>query len=390
MKKGLTLILTTLIILVSCTKKPSGYVGELNDDLNFCEKQYKEILDNSSKMKQTPVSANEKGEIVFAPGQSLEASYFTGSLWLLFKYSEDFEWVDAARKYSEQSDKVRNDTNALYSGMVLYNTLGNGYNLTFDAKYKLKVIEAARKLKQKYNPKTGYLLSDTKVKGMAVPVLIDDLMQNQLLFWAFKETSDSGFYKISTAFADSCMKNMFRKDFSVYQVISCDTAKRKILEKKNLTISSDSGVNARSQAFALYSYTLMYRETKQEKYLKQALSIADYMMNNKNMPSDKIPFVSFTDKSSKIKDAASAAIMASALIELSGFVTKPSESFKLSEYAKGQIKSLSSDVYRATSGENGGFILKHNVSIKSNDAALSMADYFYIEALLKIREKAIR
>jgi len=75
------------------------------------------------------------------------------------------------------------------------------------------------------------------------------------------------------------------------------------------------------------------------------------------------------------------------LIELSGYVDKAAGK-KYLEDAKFILKSLSSPQYRASVGENGGFILRHSCGGVPGDAEvnvpLSYADY-YIEALMRYR-----
>jgi unsaturated chondroitin disaccharide hydrolase len=73
------------------------------------------------------------------------------------------------------------------------------------------------------------------------------------------------------------------------------------------------------QAWGLYGYTVMYRITKDEKYLQQATKIADFMLNHPNMPGDKIPYWDYNAPNipDALRDASAGAIMASALLELS-------------------------------------------------------------------------
>jgi uncharacterized protein YyaL (SSP411 family) len=87
---------------------------------------------------------------------------------------------------------------------------------------------------------------------------------------------------------------------------------------------SHSSAWARGQAWGLYGYTMMFRETGNKKYLKQAIKIAEFLINNDNLPEDKIPYWDFNapDIPDAKRDASAGAIMCSALIELSGYVNK--------------------------------------------------------------------
>jgi hypothetical protein len=136
---------------------------------------------------------------------------------------------------------------------------------------------------------------------------------------------------------------------------------------------------------------MMYRETKLDRYLKQAEHIADFLINNPNMPGDKIPYWDYDAPGipNATRDASAAAIMASALVELSKYVSKESGK-KYLQVAGTQIRNLASTIYRAEPGENANFILMHSVgSIPSDsevDVPLTYADYYFIEAMMRYRK----
>jgi hypothetical protein len=187
------------------------------------------------------------------------------------------------------------------------------------------------------------------------------------------------------------MKNHYRPDHSAYHVVSYDTVTGQVQVKATAQGAATESVWARGQSWGLYGYTMMYRETGLKRYLDHAVNIADFLINHPNLPSDKIPYWDYLapEIPNARRDASSAAIMASALIELGGIVggEKGDQYMKIAEI---QIRSLSSPAYRAKLGENGNFILMHSVgSIPHNseiDVPLTYADYYFIEALLRYRK----
>jgi hypothetical protein len=136
---------------------------------------------------------------------------------------------------------------------------------------------------------------------------------------------------------------------------------------------------------------MMYRETKLDRYLKQAEHIADFLINNQNLPDDKIPYWDFDAPGipNATRDASAGAIMASALIELSAYVDQEKGRTYLS-VAEKQIRTLASPLYTAKPGANGNFVLMHSVgSIPANseiDVPLTYTDYYFIEAMLRYRK----
>ena len=79
---------------------------------------------------------------------------------------------------------------------------------------------------------------------------------------------------------------------------------------------ADESAWARGQAWGLYGYTMMYRETGDEDYLDMAQKIADSIIPM--LPEDAVPYWDFNCPAIPYtyRDASAAAIMASALVEL--------------------------------------------------------------------------
>jgi uncharacterized protein YyaL (SSP411 family) len=216
------------------------------------------------------------------------------------------------------------------------------------------------------------------------------MMNLEFLFWASRASGDPKYRDICISHADVTMKNHFRPDYSTYHVVSYDTITGMAEAKNTFQGYADETAWARGQAWGLYGFTVMYRETKDAKYLEQAKQIAAFMLNHPNLPADKIPYWDFNapDIPNALRDASAGAVMASALIELSGYVDTALAKEYL-DVAEIQLRTLSSPEYFAEKGTNGNFILKHSVgNLPHNseiDVPLSYADYYYIEALLRYR-----
>ena len=210
-------------------------------------------------------------------------------------------------------------------------------------------------------------------------------MNLELLFEASKLSGDSTFHKIAVSHANATLANHFRPDNSCYHVIDYDKIKGGVRNKQTAQGYADESSWARGQAWALYGYTVCYRETKDMRYLKQAEKVYNYLFTHKNMPDDLIPYWDFDapDIPNEPRDASAAAITASALYELYTYNNNP-------EYKKTAdkiISSLSSPAYLALVGTNGNFVLMHSVgSIPHNqeiDVPLNYADYYFLEALAR-------
>lgn len=109
------------------------------------------------------------------------------------------------------------------------------------------------------------------------------------------------------------------------------------------------------------------------------------------MPEDKVPYWDFDtpDIPDAPRDASAAAVMASALIELSQ-LDKSDQASAYQAYAEDQLRSLTSPAYLAAKGTNCHFALMHSTGHfragSEVDAPLSYADYYYVEALMRLQK----
>ncbi len=149
---------------------------------------------------------------------------------------------------------------------------------------------------------------------------------------------------------------------------------------------SDDSMWARGQAWAIYGYTVVYRETKDVRYLDFVQKVTDVYL--KNLPEDYIPYWDFNAPSipDAPRDASAACVVASALLELSGYL--PAE--KALEYKQAAVKMLtrlSSDKYQC--GESKPAFMLHSTghlpAESEIDAYIIYADYSYMAALLSLQ-----
>jgi len=390
MKKTIFLISAILIAFTSCNK-PQSIDKVIDESLAFSLKQYTLMYDvMKGKPDLLPRTIDTTGALVTAKSNWWTSGFFPGSLWFLYEYSKDVRFREAAEEMTARIEKEKNNTGTHDLGFMLYCSFGNGLRLTSNESYSDVLRTGAESLITRYKPNIGCIQSWNSRRGWQFPVIIDNMMNLEFLMWAFKITGDSTYYKICTNHSDTTMKNHYRPDFSAYHVVSYDTLTGRVETKQTAQGYADESAWSRGQCWGLYGYVVMYRETGLQRYLDQAVNVAEFLINHPNLPEDKIPYWDFDapEIPDAKRDASAGAIMASALIELSGLVSEPASSRYLG-VAETQIRALASPAYRAKTGENGNFILMHSVGSlpgKSEvDVPLSYADYYFIEALLRYR-----
>lgn len=395
MKNRYLLFLAAFLLVISSCSQEKSIDKIVDESLAFSVEQYKLMAAvMKEKPDQLPRTLDKDGKLVTANAHWWTSGFFPGSLWYLYEYSKDEKLKNLAVEMTKRVEGEKYTTNNHDVGFMIGCSFGNGLKISKETGYDTVMITAARSLSTRFRPNIGCIQSWGSNKKWMCPVIIDNMMNLELLMEAFKMSGDSSFFKIAVSHADTTIKNHYRADYSTWHVVSYDTLTGKVQIKQTAQGAADESAWARGQAWGLYGYVMMYRETKHDRYLQQAIHVADFLINHPNMPKDMIPYWDFNAPGipETERDASAAAIMASALIELSGYTDQTGN--KYLEVAKTQIRNLSSPAYRAKLGENGNFILMHSVGslpAKSEvNVPLTYADYYYIEALMRLKALGIK
>lgn len=389
--KIIILIAITEITLGSCSQK-----FHAKKALSHAEMQTTLMLQEITKAENkngTLVSPRtlKNGELILVASKDWTSGFFPGELWYLYELTNNEKWKQEAIKFTVPIEQEKFNGKTHDMGFKIYCSFGNAYRLTKNSQDKEIIIKAAQTLVTRFNPKVGAIRSwDHNSDKWDFPVIIDNMLNLELLFEATKLTGDSSFYKMAVTHANTTLKNHFRDDFSTWHVVDYDP-ETGVVEKKNTHQGlNDASAWARGQAWAIYGYTLCYRETKNPKYLAQAQNIAKFLFTHKNMPADLIPYWDFDAPSTpnEPRDASAAAVIASALLELSTYTVNDNNYLQTAN----QIIDNLSTKYIAKLGSNKGFILTQSTGSKPHkseiDVPLSYADYYYLEAI--VREKRLK
>jgi unsaturated chondroitin disaccharide hydrolase len=327
----------------------------------------------------------KNGKLVTSDSGWWCSGFYPGTLLEIYAQTKDPALLSEANRMlnllaKEQYNKTTHDL-----GFMMYCSFGTALKMDPKPEYKEILINSARSLSSRFDPKVGCIKSwDSQKKEFLV--IIDNMMNLELLFWATRVTGDSSFYKIAVTHANTTLKNHFRPDYSSYHVINYNPETGEVQKKQTAQGYADESAWARGQAWGLYGYTVMYRETHDSKYLDQANHIASFILNHPNMPKDKVPYWDFNapDIPDALRDASAAAVMSSALFELSHYAGKK-EAALYFKTAEKMLQSLCTAPYQSLPGTNAGFLLQHSVGHlpqKSEvDVPLTYADYYYVEAM---------
>jgi hypothetical protein len=363
----------------------------IDEQFNFAAQQYKVLSKNvpADVMPKTFITKTNKVETSNTKWWC--SGFFPGSLLYIYEYTKDAAIKAEAEKRLAILEKEKHYTGNHDLGFMMFCSFGNAYRLFGKPEDKATIDTAAASLATRYRPSIKVIQSWDSGANFKCPVIIDNMMNLELLNWVTDNGGNNRYKEIAITHANTTLINHYRPDYSAYHVLDYDLASGKVARKKNHQGAFDSSAWARGQGWGFYGYTMMYRFTKDNRYLQQAKNIAQFLMQHPNLPEDKIPFWDFNAPGipNALRDASAGAIMASAFLEL-GQYTKGKEKKQYVAIAEKMLRSLSSDNYRAKLGENGGFILMHSVGhLLGNsevDQPLTYADYYFLEALKRYKD----
>ncbi|WP_335965827.1 glycoside hydrolase family 88 protein [Galbibacter sp. PAP.153] len=393
MKNRYLLIITICCLLLSCQKQETNLRTQIDKALQTAAEQYI-YMANRLPDGRFPKTYHKTTDSLETSNSGWWCSgFYSGTLLYLYEAMGNAELKNEALKSLQALKKEQYNTSTHDLGFMMYCSFGNAERLEDSKAYKTILMNSARSLATRYNDTVKAIRSwdsapwNKAEKGDLV-VIIDNMMNLELLFWASKHSGDQKYANIAIAHANTTLENHFREDYSSYHEVIYSEATGKVKKRITNQGAADNSAWARGQAWGLYGYVVMYRETKNEKYLQQATNIAHFILNHPNFPKDGVPYWDFNAPNipDALRDSSAAAIIAAALMELSTYTNG-----KYLAEAENILKTLLSPEYLAQKGTNGGFILKHGVGhMPANsevDVPLTYGDYYLVEALLRYKKQ---
>ncbi len=393
-----------LIFTASCKNSKKEPVAEvvtensvnidLQKQLDDCENQLEIAVPKLTDLTKHPrlieTNATEWKEV--ANNKLIWTSgFYPGILWYAYDVTGNKKWKDEAIKRTEVFEDFKNITEHHDIGFMMFPAYGLGYEIGQKKEYKDVLLASAQSLASRFNPKVGTIRSwSNKMhpRWQQHITIIDNMLNLELLFWAAKNGGDQKYYDIAVKHAETTMKNHFREDLTSWHVIEYDSINGNILNRHTKQGFADDSRWSRGQAWGVYGYTLVYKETKDKKFLHFAQKITDKYLSL--LPEDMVPCWDFdvANDPKEEKDASAAAVVASALLDLSTLVENKADQERYYNAAIKMLKSLGSSNYSGV-GKADSFLL-HSTGAKSLgheiDVALIYADYYYIEALARLKK----
>jgi len=382
------IVLVTLMVWYNCSKTISLPVEET---LDYAVQQYLRTANALDPEAGLPRTTDADGKWVVTSPADWTSGFYPGVLWYLYEYSANEELKLQAERWTAMLEQQKNDTSHHDVGFQIFCLYGNGYRLTGNRAYKDVIIQAANSLATRYNPVVGAIKSwswNPDPPQWTYPVIVDNMMNLELLFWASKNGGDHSLGELAVQHANTTLEHHVRDDGSTYHLVDFNPKSFEFESARTWQGYSMSSTWSRGQAWGLYGFTMAYRETSDEKFLKTAMRMADFIVEN--LPRDGVPYWDFRalDIPDAKRDASAAAITASALLELHEYVDAEPLRAQYLETAIQILHTLCSERY-LTRGLNSDALLLHCVGShpenREMDVPLIYADYYFVEALIRYR-----
>ena len=392
--KKIVVGLAVMLGFCMCTHKPSGTL-DVNKALDYCAEQTQRTLAelktdsgiDYTMMPRNIMTDEHHWNCRKATKEEWCAGFWPGVLWYDYEYTQDKHILEEAKKFTNSLEFLSQIPAYDHDlGFLVFCSYGNGYRLTKDPAYKKVILDTADSLATLFNPVVGTMLSwprEVEPRNWPHNTIMDNMINLEMLFWAAKNGGNPYLYDVAVSHADKTMKCQLRPDYTSYHVAVYDTITGNLIKGVTHQGYADSTMWARGQAWAIYGYTVVYRETKDPKYLDFAQKVTDVYLER--LPEDKEPYWDFSAPDAP-RDASAAAVVASALLELSTYLPNGTGK-RYKDAAIEMLASLNSDSYQ--SGKSKPSFLLHSVghwpAHSEIDASIIYADYYYIEALLRLK-----
>jgi hypothetical protein len=319
------------------------------------------------------------------------SGFFPGTLWYLYEQTGDPNFKKWAQQWTAGIASQQSNTNTDDIGFMINTSFGNGYRLTDSSGYRSVLLQAAHSLTNRYNAVVGCLADDLLLAPPKFQVIIDTMMNTELLYHGTDINGDTNLSIKAVSHAERAMTNQIRADNSTFQLVVYSTANGAVLDQGTRAGYTNSSTWARGQAWAIYGFTMAYRETRYVPFLNAAERVASYYLTN--VPSDYVPYWDFDAPGipNAPRDSSAAAITLSALVQLSQLATNLQDSATFWAGAHNILESLGSTNYLAQGTTNLGILL-HGTGEPPQfpapevNVALIYGDYYFVEALRRYAE----
>ena len=331
--------------------------------------------------------------------------FWPGMLWQMYEATGDDLYKTTAIGAEERLDILLKSTETVdhdVGFLFLLSSVAH-YRKTGDQEARRRGLLAASTLAARYNMDGKFIRAwngprenaMTKAMGggdLRGWMIIDCMMNIPLLYWAAEELDDPRFSKIAISHARTAQQYIVRPDGSCNHIVAFDPDTGEYLTNPGGQGYKQGSSWSRGQSWAVYGFALSYRHTKDESFLNTAKQCAHYCIANMAV-TDWLPLVDYRQPAEPVKyDSTAAMCTACGLLEIAGHVDENESRF----YTEAAYKILRACDAKFADWNpekdsilSGGTFFYHDPDGTNTEVPIIYADYFLIEAILRLKGKAL-
>lgn len=365
---------------------PPARVARYHSILWRASKRIDRTITEINRKDRYPIST-QQDKWVTVGSSNWTSGFFPTILWKIYEFTGNVMYQARAQQWMRALEAEQHNMSTHDLGMMVGYPFQLGYELTGNLLYKAVLEQAAASLATRYNSRVGGLRSwswGSWDDHGNFTIIIDNMINLELLFRAAELGPDPQLAEIAVKHADTSFAYHVRPDFSTFHAAIFDQATGDLRERRTHQGYSDDSTWARGQAWAIYGFTMVYRETGEERFREYAAALADFYLDH--LPSDIIPFWDFFHPAIPYtsRDTSAAAIAASGLLELAQ-LSDGADATRYHNAAIAMLDVLCTPAYFGN--DNGSNALlgsaTYNFPAGNHDTAVIWGDYFFIEALMR-------
>jgi unsaturated chondroitin disaccharide hydrolase len=325
--------------------------------------------------------------------------FFPGMLWLAEEEARrrgDVQNAGALRamaiRWTERLAPRQFDTGTHDLGFLFVPTWVEAYRRTGEGKWRTGALNAARSLSQRFAP--GGFIQSWGAIGQgpyAGTVIIDNMMNLELLYWAAVEGEDPRLAEVATSHAMVTQHHHVRADGGSFHLVDFNRSTGVMLRGRTHQGFLGHSTWSRGQAWGIAGFALAYCHTREPSFLETAQKMADFFV--RRLPEDRVAPWDFDAPTPAAKDTSANAIAAYGLLCIAQSLQneQPLAAANRAEQARQLLQALHRYSLFAHSEvrHKGGLLTGGTYNFKQGlavEQSVAWGDYYYLRALLALAQ----
>lgn len=340
-----------------------------------------------------PYLSDENGRHIDHSGKDIcwwTNGFWGGLMWLMYADTHK----EVYRETALSAERILDEAFRVYDGLhhdvgfMWHISSGVNWRMNGDPDSRIRALYAANILAARFHIKGGYITAWPGVDKQGWTI-IDSMMNLPLLYWAAEESQADRYKAIAMAHADMAMRDHVREDGRICHIVVHDPDSNEVLEVLGGQGADSRSCWSRGSAWAIYGFVLSYLHTGKEEYLYTAKRAANYFIaacaGDWRVRADFV-----APREPVVYDSTAACCAACGLIEIAKCVQE-NEKYIYFHAAECILKAV--DQYFCNYDEEVDYVVGYgtarypeNGTIPNVHVPMIYGDYFYVEALYKLRE----